>query len=287
MEAHRDAGRPLRVIVSAFTHAAIENALRKINELQSSQKIVSGPLGVGKLNGIRGDAGASTVDVGRDAGDAWLADHPLAVLGGTAWAIRRLEVACADVVVLDEASQLRVPESTLAVRRLKHDGRLVVAGDDRQLPPIVQGAYPDPEDGEPLLHRSIFECLRTAPGSEAVTVTLLENWRMNATLCRYPAQQVYVSEYRPATEEIAKRQLAVGRGTHGWVDPLLEPDHPLVVCVLEGVQATAENRLEAALVGRRGVLVERSVHCEPAPRPDPSRASRARGPPDMAQPAVR
>jgi hypothetical protein len=246
-EAHRRASLPLRVYVTAFTHAAIENVLRKLQELQSTRHVVAGPLAVGKHGGIQGDAGAGTQEVDRDGGDAWLAANTLAVLGGTAWAARRVDAGAADVVVIDEASQLRVPEPALAVRRLAEGGRLVVAGDDQQLPPIVQGAYPDPEDGEPLLHRSLFECLRATPGSEAFTATLLENFRMNATLCRYPAEQVYVPEYAPAGEEIAERRLSISPGAHGWVDALLDPDCPLVVCVLEGVRATAENRVEAVL----------------------------------------
>ena len=54
--------------------------------------------------------------------------------------------------------QLRVPESLLVISRLKEDGRLIIAGDDKQLPPIIKGIYPDLEDKEPLLHRSPEQC---------------------------------------------------------------------------------------------------------------------------------
>src|SRR5439155_23438808 len=98
-----------------------------------------------------------------------------------------------------EGSQVKVPESAIVLRRLRAGGTVIVAGDDRQLPPIVQGAYPDPEPGQPLLHRSLYECLRTADTKDAWTSTLLENWRMNRTLCRYPAEQLYVLAYASAT----------------------------------------------------------------------------------------
>jgi hypothetical protein len=264
-EAHRQAGLPLRVLISAFTHAAIENVLRKLDELQAELGVVAGPLALGKLAGIRGDAGEVIDEVGKKGGDGWLAERDHAILGGTVWALRRLEPETADIVVLDEASQLRVPESAIAVRRLARDGRVLVAGDDRQLPPIVQGAYPDPEPGEPLLHRSIFEALRAADPDERYTATLLENFRMNATLCRYPADQVYVPAYGPASAAVAQRRLALGGDSGDWTDLLLDPEHPLVVCVLDGVQATAENIVEAALVGDvvtdlRGRLLDAGGH---------------------------
>ena len=53
---------------------------------------------------------------------------------------------------------MRLPESVIAVRRVAPGGRLLLAGDHRQLPPIVHGEYPKPAEGEPLLHRSLFEC---------------------------------------------------------------------------------------------------------------------------------
>jgi superfamily I DNA and/or RNA helicase len=135
------------------------------------------------------------------------------------------------------------------VRRLTDDARLLIAGDDRQLPPIVLGAYPDPEEGEPLLHRSIFECLRAADPEHQYTSILVENWRMNETLCRYPREQVYVPSYASSTDEIASRRLALAPAEPGeWVDEILDPAYPLVVCVLEGVAATAENVVEAGLV---------------------------------------
>ncbi|MBO0706723.1 MAG: ATP-dependent helicase, partial [Candidatus Dormibacteraeota bacterium] len=104
--------------------------------------------------------------------------------------------------------------------------------------------------GQPLLHRSIFECLRAPESSGDWTAMLLENWRMNQTLCRYPAEQVYVPEYRSATNEVARRRLALTAAGNGAerADALLDPEHPLVVGVLEGVRAAAENRIEADLV---------------------------------------
>ena len=43
-----------------------------------------------------------------------------------------------DALVLDEASQMNLPEAIMAALALKADGQLIVVGDHRQMPPIVQ-----------------------------------------------------------------------------------------------------------------------------------------------------
>jgi superfamily I DNA and/or RNA helicase len=183
------------------------------------------------------------------------------VLGGTVWAIRNeIPVGEADLVVIDEGSQLKVPDASIAVRRVGAAGRLVIAGDDKQLPPIVQGTYPDPHPGEPLVHRSIFECLRAQDQGEDPTAPLLENFRMNRTLCRYPAEQVYLPDYTSATDAIGRRRLALSEdGSSSLEDLFLEPHFPLVVGVIEGVRATAENRIEAAFVASVTLTLRRRL----------------------------
>jgi len=257
-EAHRPAGLELRTLVTAFTHAAIDNLLRKIVELDQDLRVVRGGLKVGKLD-------RKTLE-GMDAIDliypqaGWDGSPAVAVIGGTVWKVRKgMDPGSADLVVVDEGSQVKLPEAVVGVRRLRETGRLVVAGDDRQLPPIVKGAYPDTAESPPL-HRSVFEVLRAGG---APTATLLENWRSNHTLVRYPAAQVYVPDYLPANEEIGQRRIRLAphrtgllpAGSHDLgitrelIEAMLDPDAPLVVGVLEGVRATAANRVEAGLVG--------------------------------------
>src|SRR5262249_61940576 len=84
-------------------------------------------------------------------------------------------------------------------------------GTERRPPPIVQAVYPDPEEGQPLLHRSIFECLKAQDPQGRYTATLLENWRMSRTLCLYPAEQIYTRDFHCATEDIATRRLALAK----------------------------------------------------------------------------
>lgn len=248
-EAHRRVGKPYAVVVSGFTHAAIDNCLRKIEEIERTLGVVSGGIPVGKLGRteLQGLVGIERVEPKQ--GELFLDSAPVSVLGGTVWALRKaVPVGRADLVVIDEGSQLKVPEAAIAVRRLGPAGRLLVAGDHLQLPPIVQGMYPEPTEDEPLLHRSIFEALRGRNGDSSVVTSLLENFRMNGTLCRYPADQIYDTRYDSANEEIRRRRLSLsGTTAEDLPDLLIDPSYPLVVAIVDGVRAAVDNQVEADL----------------------------------------
>src|SRR5206468_990230 len=75
----------------------------------------------------------------------WLDNHDHAVLGATAYSCLKQHefLQGFDLVVIDEASQVRVPEAAVALRLVGEKGRLVLAGDHLQLPPIIAGIYPE------------------------------------------------------------------------------------------------------------------------------------------------
>jgi DNA replication ATP-dependent helicase Dna2 len=273
-EAHRAAGQPFRTLLTAFTHSAIDNALRKAADLQGRLRIVRGDFPIRKLDKAKSRlAGMEDVQdlpakVGK-AGWGWSSNDPVSLCGGTVWSIHKGEGAGrADLIVVDEGSQLRVPEAAIVLGRLGAKTRLLIAGDDKQLPPIVQAAYPDPEEGEPILHRSIFECLKAQDPDRRFTATLLENWRMSRTLCLYPAEQIYTADYRSASADIASRRLILARPSaiDKLADELLDPDYPLVIAVLDGVRATVENRVEADLVARAAVRLRQRLQTGPRRR---------------------
>jgi superfamily I DNA and/or RNA helicase len=258
VEAHRRAGRPLRVLITAMTNAAINNCLAKLTELQDQHGVVKRDFLVGKLQGD-GTGGIKSIDPKR-AGDG-IAE--LCVFGATVWQARKTspDNLSYDLVVIDEGSQLRVADSAIAIRRVADGGRLLIAGDDKQLAPIVQAEYPTPEDGLPL-HRSILEALRAGDADGELTRTLVENFRMNDRLCEYPRLSIYPAEYLPATDEIAARRIKLGPRKHSsLVVELIDPAWPLTICVFEDVKATSRNPVEAKLAAevvtalREGVAV--------------------------------
>jgi DNA replication ATP-dependent helicase Dna2 len=246
VEAAESRGEPLHVVVTAFTHAAIDNLLRKITQLAAELR-----LGVAarvmKVNGtLEGVDAVAHGHLPHEVGA-----HSWTITGSTVWQLRKVDAGLGfDLVVIDEGSQLTVGAATIPMRRLGRDGHLIIAGDDRQLPPIVQGAYPV-EEGRPRLHRSILEALRDGDpdGEHGLVVPLLENFRMCDRLCEYPRQSIYPEGYLPASEAVAGRRLDLdGQPGDALLGAILDARFPLVVGIFEDVLATRANAVEADLV---------------------------------------
>ena len=155
---------------------------------------------------------------------AWLEAHPICVIGGTVWqTISELLSADDssalgmpfDVVLWDDASQSKTEDLAIYAHLLSRtNGRLVLAGDPLQLPPIVRGVYSSPASssvglfgvsspagnsrgsrsrsscGAPLVTKSVYECIegyaqseeRGGGGISVLRSALLENWRMNSEI---------------------------------------------------------------------------------------------------------
>lgn len=251
-KAHAAAGKPFRVLVTAFTHAAIENVLRKLVDLRPS---VGGDCQIAKAKEWKGETSPVDAVVAEAKLPGWLAVNPRCVVGATVYACLKAGkddgLAGFDLVVVDEASQVRVVEASVPASLVAADGRLVLAGDDLQLPPIVQGVYPEAESGEPLLHRSIFESVRcrVPPGSPVVRM-LLENRRMNDVLTSTAASLLYGPDYKCFDATVAARRITFSPPdpVSPFVAACLDPACPLVVVVLDGIQAGASSTVEAGLV---------------------------------------
>src|SRR4029078_11968483 len=63
-----------------------------------------------------------------------------------------------DLLVLDEASQMNLPEAAMAALALKPAPRLVVVGDHRQMPPIVKHDW-DRETRRTFRQYQVYESL--------------------------------------------------------------------------------------------------------------------------------
>jgi superfamily I DNA/RNA helicase len=261
--AHARAGQPFRVLVTAFTHAAIENLLRKVIVLKQTLGLAE-DLHVGKAKAWHGDDGVAAEVIDPARLPEWLSQQPRAVVGATVYSSLKSygDLPEFDLVVIDEASQVRVPEAAIPVSLVGQAGRLVLAGDHLQLPPIVSGVYPEPPPGDPVLHRSIFEVVAgqrgNDPADSAATLAgpgvkqLTENFRMNDVLTSFAAGLLYGPDYRPFDDAVASRRLDLlpERCLDPFVETCLDPKFPLVVVLLDGVWAARENPLEAHLVAR-------------------------------------
>ena len=274
-EAHRAAGESFRTLLTAFTHAAIDNALRKAAELQDRHRHRPRrrfPSQSSATPGWRGwrRSGPSRPRPARPAGVG-----PTTSRSPCAAAPSGRSTRAKARTGPTSSSSTRARSSASRSRRscsgdCKAGARLLIAGDDKQLPPIVQATYPDPEPGEPILHRSLFECLKAQDPDrpvhrDAAGELADEPHALHATR---PSRSTRPA-YRSATPEIASRRLILARpgkdaDVNALADALVDPDYPLVIGVLDGVRAAAENRVEADLVAR--AVVRLRSRLQPAPR---------------------
>ncbi|MDM8537348.1 AAA domain-containing protein [Desulfobacterales bacterium HSG17] len=251
--------RQMKIAITAFTHAAIENLLEEIRENARAFSLAKG-MPLYKLKYTSTPRGENLETLGENLLHFEMGEDIL-IVGGTVYSFNKAGVDNQfPILIVDEASQMKFGELALGMKPLAKGGTLILAGDDLQLPPIVQGKYPEPEDGLPGLHESVFAYLRARDSEDKpFTFQLKENWRMNATLSAFPAMTLYGKGYKPVNPEIKKQKISLkpvlksrnkkskspATDLCNW---LLDPQWPLAVAILEDIQAAVENPVEAELV---------------------------------------
>lgn len=277
--AARRAGRPCRILVSSATHRAIVNVLVRVaRELAATG--IDTPLRAVKLRGSGSEADAelegTSVELVEDARlEALLAEageggEPL-VVGSTVWSLwKRMREARSpeapvaswfDVVVIDEASQVKVSEALIALSSLRPGGQVILCGDDKQLAPVIRGRYGARDD-------TLFGSVFTRFAESFPRLALRESRRMNRALVEYPRELFYPGLVSMCPEE----RVRLASGTAHLLDELdsllwdvfFRPEDAVVFCTYSGYRAGARNPFEAALAARlarlaRGGMVDRET----------------------------
>jgi len=248
-----EVGRPLRIAVTALTHQAIDEALRKLVGL--ARRLEGFPARVMKLGRQAGDAPEPGLSVEALERAETILASPRVVVGATGQGLRRLlgrESQTFDWIVCDEASQLLLPQVWLA---LAHGaGRALFLGDSRQLPPVVRGR--DYEVGRTLdPSRSVLEHLRAVQP----VVRLDRSYRLNDGLCAFPSRTWYEGSLTSAPA-VAAARLAPSGGSD-LLDRILAPEPPAALLLLDHrgrrERCPEEAEVLAALAER--LLVDRGL----------------------------
>ncbi|SNZ03825.1 DNA replication ATP-dependent helicase Dna2 [Natronoarchaeum philippinense] len=181
-----------RVLLSAFTNRAVDNAIEALRE-QGFEEIVR----VGTKSGVREDMLDLRLDERGDPEEraAELEDAPVVAATTATCGSRVMSEQSFDAAVVDEASQLTEP-NTLAAINLAD--RFVLVGDHHQLPPVVRS--------ETELSTSLFE--RMIDEYPAASVMLDRQYRMAQRIQAFASREFYDGELRPATPEVAGRSLS-------------------------------------------------------------------------------
>ncbi len=155
-----------------------------------------------------------------------------------------------DLLVLDEASQMNLPEALMAALPLKADAPVVVVGDHRQMPPIVKHDW-DAEARRTFqqyrAYQSLFDALRTQEPPPPI-IRFAESFRLHGAMAEFLRREVYRHDgiaYHSRKSEV----LAAHAHEDDFTAAVLAPDYPLVVVVHDEASSQVRNPFEQDLIG--------------------------------------
>ncbi|GAB3500983.1 hypothetical protein GCM10027341_27110 [Spirosoma knui] len=262
--------RPLRILVTAFTHHAIVNVLTKTIELAAKYGIGSDVLDIFKVEASGENVADDELPIDALINEKGIttqlqAPTPCVLIGSTVWGVCKamkdhsIPQHWFDVILVDEASQMKLAEALLAMAALKPSGSVILAGDDKQLPPILHGTYAD--EHKPVLS-SIFVFMRHRfeqqltqgglAGPHRALFQLEENFRMNEPLTAYPRQLIYGNyvSTKP-TIQISLNYSKEPQTTDPLLSLLMDPSKPVLLIRYTPEQSyTAKNPIEVALTAQ-------------------------------------
>lgn len=279
--ARRARGETARIFVSAFTRNAIGNLLDAVAKIAAQH--CPGLFDVHFMGGeppagLSPDVRHRPSVYGKNGADA-LQDiaAPCVVVGATVWTLNLLVghrdaggdggfAPLFDLVCIDEASQLVLSHGLMALAGITDSGRVIVAGDYRQLPPI-RAARPIEVDGR-ALGGSLYAFLKSGGAPE---FALEETFRLNGPLTAFPEQKFYKGQYRSAVEGRLLQFVPDWRdGLEEWETLVLDPSYPVVVIAHDGPTSATQNDLEASLAAHLARRIAERLPREPTDHPYPA-----------------
>jgi len=272
--------REFRIILSCKTHAATDVLIENLAAAQAKLATVAGThpeifdawfdrrlldIPLFRFRGRKGHPGIVPVprDTEKEKGElrAWrrFRDAPRCVIAATPGGIYGLVKdqhdskhlfgnVLAHCLVLDEASQMNLPEAIMAALPLAPDGNVIVVGDHRQMPPIVKNDWA-------AERRQTFSEFRTY---ESLFLTLLqqqppkidfeESFRLHADMAEFLRKEIYVKDgiNFHSNQRAALDDLAYG---DSFLTAVLSPRHALTVVVHDEAESQVANEFERKLMG--------------------------------------
>jgi hypothetical protein len=257
-------GRALRIAVTAKTHSAVQVALDSIARAWQVWSAASEPLlpladmPIVKLGGSSvapRARGVRWADPRKNVKELRGLLGGAAVFGGTPGGLSALLDTTQrkarwdglfDLLLIDEASQMSLPEGLLAASALHGHGQLIVVGDHRQMPPIITHTWNNAVGSLAAWQpeRSLFKWLLDAA---APVVALDESFRLHRDHAAFLQRAIYHADgivfHSRRTELLPP---------HDFADPFIAAalrwDVPLVVIEHAERSSRQSNGLEAALV---------------------------------------
>ncbi|WP_247002086.1 AAA domain-containing protein [Halosolutus gelatinilyticus] len=185
-----------RVLLSAFTNRAVDNALEALLEQLEGTIDEERIVRVGSESGVREDMEPYRLERAGDPDDrvAKLQNAQVVAATTASCGSRVMKEQAFDVALVDEAGQLTEPGTDAAINLAD---RFVLVGDHEQLPPVVRA--------ENDLTESLFE--RLVDLHPEAGVMLDRQYRMNQRIQAFSSTEFYEGKLRPAEPEVASRTL--------------------------------------------------------------------------------
>jgi hypothetical protein len=152
-----------------------------------------------------------------------------------------------DCLVLDEASQMNLPEAAMAALPLKPDGQLIVVGDHRQMPPIVKHDWETEPRRTFQAYRSYESLFLSLLALHPPMIQFAESFRLHADMAEFLRREVYAQDgihYHSVKHEV----LPTTRQRDPFVASVLSPAHTIIVVVHDEAGSQLENPFERALM---------------------------------------
>lgn len=170
------------------------------------------------------------------------------VVGGTAFFFARPEQEQAlDWLFVDEAGQVGLANMVAMGRCARN---IVLVGDPRQLPQVIQGAHPDPAN---------LSCLEWMLGDHATIppdrgIFLPVSRRMHPDVCAFISQQVYEGRLASAPDTAIQAIGGTGCPKAGafWVPVAHEGNAQIATEEVAAIQATITDLLSGTWTGKDG-----------------------------------
>jgi superfamily I DNA and/or RNA helicase len=152
-----------------------------------------------------------------------------------------------DCLVLDEASQMNLPEALMAALPLSPNGQLIVVGDHRQMPPIVQHDW-DTEARRTFRQYEVFASLfDTLRRLDPPMIRFAESFRLHSAIAEFLRREVYRHDGIPFYSRKTD-VLPVLTHSDEMVTAVLRPEYPLTLVVHDESSSQMRNAFEQALI---------------------------------------
>jgi Lhr-like helicase len=238
--------RSIKILVTAQTHHAIDQILKKVAKtLPSANSSCVSLWKYGRFD----EAQFSNLGIDQMQSSEVLNHHSCLILGATGFGVYQLLEdknfpQLFDWVVFDESSQVLTPYALLSL--IFGKGQALFYGDTQQLSPVLKGKY----ENTSFAPRSILQELISRYGNQN-RLRLNETYRMNSDICKFASELWYDGELQSVVAKKDQRlELPNYPLFRDLFDDYLDPSKSMVVVQLDHLGSQQSSQEEARWIAK-------------------------------------